>query len=295
MHQELLHVAPMRLVRRRTQLQRNGPHQRPVAPAAQQDALAARHVGSRAPPKRPSHVRAQRRQIRHARPGIDAGDQDFRQSPLRRGRSGRVQHLNPIHRLGVAEFQRVREVLQHADRSTAHIVTLLIEAVRALEAGVAPQHQAGRARRAHMRLRLVQQAMRQPNATPGQQHVEPANLPNTAAQRCDGDHADNAPIRLRRPQPAALARIVARQCVQFRQFGVDVEHDAGILAPAGADQRDEARGIGVAAGSDRDCWCVHPRIGSNFTQSCWTRFSTKARARPSGMAGRGCGPVPVSN
>ena len=59
------------------------------------------------------------RQVGHRRTGIDAGAQDFGQPPLRRRGGCGIQHLDAGDRLGVAKFERVRDVMQHADRARA--------------------------------------------------------------------------------------------------------------------------------------------------------------------------------
>jgi hypothetical protein len=43
-----------------------------------------------------------------------------------------------------------------------------------------------------------------------------------------------------------------RQGAQLRQLAVHVQDAAGVLGPAGADQGDEARGVGVAARTDHE-------------------------------------------
>ena len=70
--------------------------------------------------------------------------------------------------------------------------------------------------------------------------IDPADFPDVVAVRRGRDHADDAPVRFRRPQRAALAGVVRGERPQFRHLAIHVQHDAGIFGPAGADQRDEA-------------------------------------------------------
>src|SRR4029077_15604695 len=106
-----------------------------------------------------------------------------------------------------------------------------------------------------------EQSWRQIGPTIRLQHVEPQDFPGGFGSWRDADHPDHPSIGLRRPQRAALARVVRRERPQFRQLAVDEGDDAGVFAPAGSDHRDEPITIGVAPGTDdrtpltlSSCW-----------------------------------------
>src|SRR5690348_18476731 len=99
-----------------------------------------------------------------------------------------------MHRLGIAELERIGDVLQHADRTGAHIAALLIEAMRAVETRVAPQHEARGAGSTGVLLGEVEQAAAEAGAMRGWPCIDAADLPGAAVMRYGGDHADDLAV-----------------------------------------------------------------------------------------------------
>ena len=94
MHQQLLHLGPMRLVRRGREFQHRGADQHAGVPRGDQDTRARGNIGGRAFPEAACNIGREWRQIRYRCARIDAGTQDLRQSPFSRCSRRGVQYLD---------------------------------------------------------------------------------------------------------------------------------------------------------------------------------------------------------
>ena len=159
-----------------------------------------------------------------------------------------------------------------------------VEPVCAIELRIAPQHESLRTRRAGMCLGGREQSWRQISPTIRAQHVEPQfprRLRNAARRRSSRRSA----IGFRRPQRAALARVVRRERPQFRQLPVNVDDDAGVFAPAGSRSphctrrrrsyaRDGSSGSDLLGSSNRG-----RRRGGSCSTCAYRALSLPSRAR----------------
>ena len=135
--------------------------------------------------------------------GIDAGDQDFRQPALGAGRGGGIQRLHhqPGGRLGIAEFQRFREVVQDADGTLADIAALFIRILCAASKRVSVHSTRRRASAARACASAVSSSAGRGGAALAGLHIHAADFPGLVAVQWPGaDHADHPALLLRRPE-----------------------------------------------------------------------------------------------